>query len=230
MQGQDQKVKRFKKDARQLSRKSITGKEKHSLQAKKAMSDFATYLKSHNIFFKTDCFEETPLITMLFKNCEACPHKISEGCIYFYEDVMEVRVYYSELGSEICKKSDNLPDLYRLLNYLHAQVWPQVQDGVEGALYKSQYLFYPRFYVTEDSMYDITATMLVPYTHFEMDELETEDFITAALPNLMNSLSVPIFLLLAGEISAKQAISMVKSEVLGGGDGRWNIIRTKPYK
>ncbi len=63
-------------------------------------------------------------------------------------------------------------------------------------------------------MYDITATILVPYTHYELDELETEDFITAALPDLMNRLSMPIFFLLVGEITADEAIKMVKRDIL----------------
>lgn len=96
---------------------------------------------------------------------------------------MEVRVYYSELGAEICKKSKHLPELYRLMNYINARLWVGVSDGMDGVLYQSQYLISPRFYITEDEMQEITATMLIPYTHFEMDVLELEDFITAALVN-----------------------------------------------
>ena len=207
------KTRTFKKEIRESNQKGIAGG--YSLEAEEAMSDFAAYLQSYNISFETDYFEGTPRITMLFKNCEMCPGKISEGCIYFYDEEMEVRVFYSGLGSEMCKKSENLPDLYRLMNYLNARVWVRVLDGAEGTLYKSQYLFSPRFYVTEDGMSDITAMMIMPYTHFEMDKLESEDFITAALPNLMNSLSTPIFLLLAKKINIEEAISMIKSEVLG---------------
>lgn len=181
------------------------------MKAKEAMSNFSTYLKLHNIFFKTDIAEERiPRITMVFKNCENCPGNITEGCIYFFDDVMEIRVYYTEQGSEICSKSDNMTDLYRLMNWLNARLWPRAMDGMEGRLYKSQYLFYPRFYTSEDGMNDITAKMLVPYTHYEMDELETEDFITAALPDLLDSLSVPIFLLLLSKIAVEEAISMIE--------------------
>lgn len=86
---------------------------------------------------------------------------------------------------------------------------------MDGALYQSQYLISPRFYVTEDEIQDITATMLIPYTHFELDMLEMEDFITAALPSLLDGLSVPVFLLLAGRITAEEAIDMVGLEILG---------------
>lgn len=45
--------------------------------------------------------------------------------------------------------------------------------------------------------------------------LELEDFITAALPSLLNSLSVPVFLLLEGRITVEEAIDMVGLEILG---------------
>ncbi|MCM1119296.1 MAG: hypothetical protein NC543_08050 [bacterium] len=195
---------------------SIIPYENRKMKANRAMSDFSTYLKSHNIFFKTDIAEEEiPRITMVFKNCESCPGHITEGCIYFFDDEMEIRVYYSEDGSEICRNSNNMTDLYRLMNFLNARLWPRGMDGMGGVLYRSQCLFYPRFHVTEDGMKDITAKMIVPYTHYEMDKLETEDFITAALPDLLDSLSVPIFLLLLSKISVEEAISMIETRILG---------------
>lgn len=189
-------------------------------KASKVMADISIYLKSHNIYFETDRSEGTPRITMVFKNCDRCPGNITEGCIYFFEEGMEVRVYYSEYGSDICRKSQNLSELYRLMNFLHARLWPRVTDGMGGVLYRSQCLICPRFYVTEDGMSDITATMVIPYTHFELDMLEIEDFITAALPDLLDSLSAPVFLLLAGNISIDEAMSMVESGILGKGGKR----------
>ena len=76
-------------------------------------------------------------------------------------------------------------------------------------------LISPRFYVTEDEMQDITATMLIPHTHFELDMLEMEDFITVALPGLLDDLSTPVFLLLEGRITAEEAINMVRSDIIG---------------
>lgn len=179
------------------------------------MSKITSYLKQHNLYFKTDLMEGILRITMVFKNCDRCPDYITEGCIWFYEDSMEVRVYYSKLGAEICQKSNHLSELYRLLNYINARLWVRVSDGLEGALYQSQYLISPRFYVTEDEMQDITATMLISYTHFELDTLEMEDFITAALPDLLDRLSMPVFLLLEGRINAEEAIDMVRVDIIG---------------
>lgn len=181
----------------------------------KNMSEIISYLKLHNLYFKTDQADGIPRITMVFKNCNRCPNYITEGCIWFYEEFMEVRVYYSKLGAEICQKSEYLSELYRLLNYINARLWVRVSDGLEDALYQSQYLISPRFYVTEDEMQDITATMLIPYIHFELDMLEMNDFITAALPDLLDGLSMPVFLLLEGRITVEEAIDMVRLEFLG---------------
>lgn len=125
----------------------------------KIMSEVTSYLKLHNLYFETDQMEGIPRIKMVFKNCDRSPDYITEGCIWLYENSMEVRVYYSELGAEICKKSKHLPELYRLMNYINARLWVGVSDGMDGVLYQSQYLISPRFYITEDEMQDITATM-----------------------------------------------------------------------
>ncbi len=179
------------------------------------MSEITLYLKQHHLYFKTDQLEGTPRITMVFQNCDRCPDNITEGCIWFYEDSMEVRVYYSKSGAEICKKSTKVYELCRLLNFMNARIWIAVSDGMEGALYKSQCLILPRFYITEDEMQDITSTMLIPYTYFELDMLQIEDFITGALPSLLDCLSTPVFLLLEGKITVDEAIDMVKLEVVG---------------
>ena len=98
-------------------------------------SKITLYLKQHNLYFETDLMEGIPRITMVFKNCDRSPGYITEGCIWFYENSMEVRVYYSKLGAEICQKSKHLPELYRLMNYINARLWVSVSDGLEGALY-----------------------------------------------------------------------------------------------
>lgn len=89
----------------------------------KIMSEVTSYLKLHNLYFETDQMEGIPRIKMVFKNCDRSPDYITEGCIWLYENSMEVRVYYSELGAEICKKSKHLPELYRLMNYINARYY-----------------------------------------------------------------------------------------------------------
>ncbi len=51
-------------------------------------------------------------------------------------------------------------------------------------------------------------------TNFELDMLQMEDFITAALSSLLNSLSVPVFLLFECKITIEEAIDMVILEIL----------------
>ena len=41
-------------------------------------------------------------ITMGFNAVYAPDHRI-ESCIWFYEDTMEARCYYSSLGAELCR-------------------------------------------------------------------------------------------------------------------------------
>lgn len=42
-----------------------------------------------------------------------------------------------------------------------------------------------------------------------------EDFITAALPDLLDRLSMPVFLFLEGRINAEEAIDMVRVDIIG---------------
>lgn len=200
----------MKKSQRAIRKKKVEG----SQEANEMIARFSSYLKAHNIQFARHTAEDgTPQITMVFKNCDMCPWEITEGCIFFHDDSMEARVYYSELGAEICRDSEKRPDLYRLMNFLHARVWPMVAYETEDGIYSSQN-FCPRFYVTEDERFDITAAIVISYFHYELDELQTEDFITAALPDLLDRLSIPIFFLLGGKITLEEAIGMVKNDIL----------------
>lgn len=215
MQEQNGKIFKMNKMKNKSKRPDVKNKGAGSPNMNEIIVKFSSYLKAHNIQFRQNMTDDgIPQITMLFQNCDMCPEEVTEGCIFFYDDVMEARVYYSEFGAEMCRTSEKRPELYRFMNFLQARIWPRVADGMDGRLYSSQYLFYPRFYVTEDEMYDITATMCVPYTYYELDELETEDFITAALPDLMNRLSVPIFFILLDKITADEAIEMVEKDLL----------------
>lgn len=63
-------------------------------------------------------------------------------------------------------------------------------------------------------MSDISTTILISYTHFELDMLKIEDFITVALPDLLDSLSTPVFLLIYGKITVDEDINMVENEIL----------------
>lgn len=179
-----------------------------------AFNDIKYYLKSHFINYSENIFAK--LIKMTYRGYENCPNMALESAIFFHSDWMECRVYYTELGSYICKNSTtHRADLYRLLNYIHATVWPRVSDGSDGELYPPSWLYTPRIYITEiDDCYDITATTIIPYDFYEIAPLETADYMTACIPELMDKLSPAIFGVLSGIKTTEDAIAYVNSAVL----------------
>ena len=74
------------------------------------------YLKSHNIPYGEGLDNGTSRLTILYKGYNKCPDKIIESCIWFFDDEMEVRVYYSAAGACWCKESNHLGDFMRLIN------------------------------------------------------------------------------------------------------------------
>lgn len=183
-----------------------------NIQAKAKMGK---YLKEHFIKHQEDEDDGISRYTILYKGCENCPDEVLEACIWFYPDVMECRVYYNCNGAQWCRESGHRGELMRLLNFCNARVWICMDDGEGGALYRPSYLYTPRFYITEDDCFDITLTTMIPLDFYEMAPLETEDYITAACPELMDRLSIPVFSVLLGKASAEQAIGRVKEELFG---------------
>lgn len=181
----------------------------------KAKEKVAEYLKQHFIEYKEDTYYKTKRYTMVFRNCEHCPNKILEACIYFYENYMECRVYYSQAAAELCGTSKHISEFMRLLNYINASVWPGVNRNFAGELYSPTFLYTPRIYMTEDGCHDITLTVHIAYEIYELAPLETLDFITASCPELMNELSIPIFMLLLGTLPLDAAIDDIKTNILG---------------
>lgn len=172
------------------------------------------YLRSHFIEYSEDVCGGADRITMVYSGYERSPDKLIESCIRFFPERMECLVYYSKSGAKWCRGSSNIPDLFRLLNYINAAVWPRSLDGIGGTLYKESLLYTPRIYMTEDGMQDITAAVIVPYDFYEIAPLETEDFLTMCLPELMDALSPAVFLLLLGEITLKEAVENINMNVL----------------
>ena len=184
-------------------------------QKNEVKSQIKAYLKQHFIKFKEDFFDGASRITILHEGYNQSPDKVIESCLYFYSDYFESRIYYSVTGSRWYEKSEKKPEFFRLLNYINAKVCPCCSDSVGGSLYKTSYLFAPRLYVTEDEYSDITMSAFMPYDFFAVAPLETEDFLTASLPELMDTMSPAIFLLLLGKIDLSRAESMIDKYVLG---------------
>lgn len=87
-------------------------------------------------------------------------------------------------------------------------------DGVGNEFYRPSYLLQPRFYLTEDGQYDITATVIFEKDFFELAPIEIEDFITIALPALMNALSPHIFGVVTGKLAVEAAIRQIQRNIL----------------
>lgn len=176
----------------------------------------STYLKSHFIYYGTDFYNGTLRFTMIFKNCDNCPDKILESCVYFYQDCMEVKTYFDQNAANWCKEyQENLTSVIQLLNHINAKVWMYSTDGADGLLYAPSTLYTPRIFITEDECFDITITTIINYDFYEVAPLETEDYITAYCPNLLNKLSLAIFPLLLGKITLQQAMQYI--DKLSGG-------------
>lgn len=179
-----------------------------------AKNKLCAYLKRNNISFREGFDNGVARITILYSEYFNCPDKVLESCVWFFKDSMEIRVYFDENASNWCKKSDYYIDIMRLLNFINAKIWPCTADGMEGTLYKPHHLHTPRLYITEDGLYDITLTSVIAYDFYSVAPLETEDYITACCPELLDKLSPAIFGVLLGQLNIEQAIAYVKKHVL----------------
>lgn len=184
-----------------------------------AQTHIEKYLKEHNIRYEKNVDSGISRITILFSQCDQSPDRILEGCIWFYEDAMEARVYYDQTGANWCRKSSHIPELMRLLNFINARVWVSASDGMGNTLYMPSCLYTSRIYLTEDDGYDITLTSMIPYDFFELAPLESEDFITACCPSLLDELSPAIFGVLLGVLETEQAIGYIKKNILHEAEG-----------
>lgn len=176
-----------------------------------ARRQVTAYLKERNVKY----LEHLNCIVVVFDGYTTCPDSALECSIYFHDSYMESRVYFTENSSTwIKKRSDDLADMYRLMNFINARVWPFSHDGIGGKLYAPQHLNTSRIYITEDGKYDLTATTVIDYDIFELAPLEVEDYCTVAIPELMSELSLPIFFLLLEKINLERAIYLIKKDVL----------------
>lgn len=178
-----------------------------------ALKKIAEYLKTHNIRYEAMLDEGCMQITMAY-HAENSPDKYVESCVWFYEDAMEARAYYSALGAEICKKSDYINGLLRVLNFINARVFLSCSDGSGGSLYEPHMLYTPRIYLTEDDHFDITITTIINYDFFEAAPVETMDYLTAYCPELLERLSPPIFWVLIGQRTADESIAYIKKNIM----------------
>lgn len=171
-----------------------------------------SYLRSCAVPYKKDIDLGVTRFTFVFM-CENAPGGFTEGCIWFFDKVAETRVYYNQMGADICKRSEGRQDLLRLLNFINARVFMELNDG-GNRWYDPQILYTPRIYLTEDDGYDISITTMLNYRFWRTAELETDDYITAYQPELLDKLAPFIFGVLKGELTAEDAISGIEHDIL----------------
>lgn len=177
-----------------------------------AVKEFTNYLKEHQIPYHI-CIDNGCMQVNLALSAENAPDRFVESCIWFYSDGnAEARCYYSSLGADICKKSDYRGALFRLLNFINARVFLNCGDG--SGCYEPCMLYTPRIYMTEDGCCDLTITTIINYDFWEVAPLETADYLTAYCPELLNKLSVPVFCVLVGKITAEEGIAYIEKNIL----------------
>lgn len=182
-----------------------------------AMKKFSNYMQSYNIPFLKDYDSGIARFTMDYRGFKNVLGGSIESCIWWFKEAAEVRVYFNELYSELCKNHpERHKDLYRLFNFINARIWIQGSDFCDGRLYTSTNLYDPRIYMTEDGDCDITMTFSLPYDFYELAPLESEDFITATLPDLLSRLSPAILSIISGKFSTEEAISYLQDQGLAG--------------
>ena len=176
-----------------------------------AVKDFSTYLKNHVIRHKKDFDDGVVRYTMQYE-AENAPGKYVESCIWFYEDNAEVRVYYNQMGADICKASEYRNALLELLNFINARVF--LSCGNLNGLYEPHMLYTPRMYLTVDGFYDITIATIINYDFWEVAPIETADYMTAYCPELLDRLALPVFGVLLGQIRSDEAVMFIKEKIL----------------
>lgn len=182
------------------------------MTSKEASKAVASYLKTHNISHTVGIDKSSAKITMVFDTVDAPDHCV-ESCIWFYHDGMEARTYYSALGAEVCQKSEHIGELLEVLNFINARVFLRCSDGGR-ILYKPHMLYTPRIYLTVDGCFDITITTMIPYDFCAVAPIETYDYLTKYCPELLDRLSLPIYSVLTGKVTADRAIAHIKRELL----------------
>ena len=187
-------------------------KKRFGNDSKRAAYWMEKYLRSFSVPYKKDIDLGVTRFTFVFM-CKNAPGGFMEGCIWFYDKAAETRVYYNQMGAEICRKSEYRQGLLRLLNFINARVFMELNDG-GNRWYDPQILYTPRMYLTEDDGYDISITTMLNYMFWRAVELETNDYITAYQPELLDRLAPFVFGVLKGELTADDAISGIEHDIL----------------
>jgi hypothetical protein len=151
-----------------------------------ARSYISSYLKQNFIPYDDKSVDDCFVMQFVAKYS---PDSKLECSIYFRESRIDALVYYSKGASLNISQQQDLSKLFRLINYINANLCPCPYDGMGGELYEPSYLFNPVLYLTEDGQNDLTFYVNIDYDLFDIAPLEACDFITAAMPELLDELT-----------------------------------------
>lgn len=179
----------------------------------KARKLITNYLKQYNIPHHLLNDGKKPLIdindlTIYVRfHVEEAPDHLAECSIWFYEDGLEVRGYYSEnAASWVSEHKDHIPNVIQVINFVNARV------------FLGNLLYTPRLYLTADERPEFAITTIIPYRFFEVAKIETLEYITCYYPEFLGKVSFPLFLTLIGNITPEVAIHHITTEMLNEED------------
>ena len=174
------------------------------------------HLKTHHIQYMDDfnspCGHERLLLN--FVNRDNAPGETIEATFILHNEWIESQAYYNQVGSILCKRSDHIPELYRVLNYINARVLLTYGDTSGNGLYSPTILYTPRINLSEGQSFNIQITTIVNNDFFTLTPVETLDYLTEFQPEFLNILAPPIFGLLDGILTPEMAIRQIKHDCI----------------
>ena len=123
----------------------------------------------------------------------------------------EVHGVYGPEGIEICRLSKHRNRLYRLLNYINAEVILSYADKEEEV--ESQTFYTSRIYLAEDGSNEIIFSTKINYDFWEVAPTVTCKYITTFYAELMDIVALPIFSVLQGNNTVEEAIKYLKESI-----------------
>lgn len=164
-----------------------------------------TYLKQYNINNRLINDHKRPMLsedldTFVITYKLDAPGGLVESDIHLYTDRLQVRAYYIEAVSDLCKESNCSEELLKVINFINANVF-------------FDSLYTPKLYLSTDGYYDIVITTVIPYDFFELAPIETMEFITCYCPEYLEKFAMPIYAVVSQKASAVKAIEWIEQNI-----------------
>lgn len=166
------------------------------------MNTIANYMKTKGYRYFENLEQGIYTLNVVYdKRCKNCPNEALESNICFYEDGIEFRLFYTELASTWCKRSEHRKELLELIAYINNELLKEqnIQNYNYNTILK----------VTED--FDITIIAHISYRYYASNVQQTNDYLTNHCVELLNNISIPIFFVMFGKITVQEAKRFIKN-------------------